>query len=283
MAGCKPEYLPVVITAIQAILDDTFEHMRVQCTTGGPAPLTIISGPVVKSLGLNYGEGAFGGTGSRANATIGRAISLVMWNIGLGRPGQLSHATYGHLGRNTYVLAERPADDQNPWEPIHVTNGLDTNDSAVSVFPAGSHDQISAGIGAQTLENNLYVIADSICHLGHFQGATQKLFVVNPEAVRVFHDAGWDKTMFRDALLEKCKRPLRDIKRTGGQSVTATYHWTKIVKNRDDDDELVPSMIGPEHLQIVVSGGWAPPVSQCVVVPSMHGEMVTRKIDWKWD
>ena len=79
MAGCLPEYLPVVITAVEAMLDNTFELMRVQCTTGGPGPLAIISGPVVKKLNFNCGEGAFTGTGHRANSTVGRAIRLILW------------------------------------------------------------------------------------------------------------------------------------------------------------------------------------------------------------
>ena len=282
MAGCLPEYLPVVITALEALLDPAFELNRVQCTTAGPAPLTIISGPVVQKLGFNYGEGSFTGNGSRANSTVGRAVRLMLWNLGLGRPGQLSHATFGHPARYSYLIAERPPEDNNPWEQIHVTNGLNPEDSAVSVFPVGSHDQISSGIGAQTLENNLYVFEDAICNLGHFQSGLQRLLVINTKGANVFHQNGWTKAMFRDALLERCKRPVREIKRTGGHSATLKNHWTKLV-DPNDDDAMVPAFAGPEQLQIMVSGGWAPPVSQCAILHSRHGEMVTRKIDWKWD
>ncbi len=282
MAGCRPEYLPIVITAVEAMLDPSFELMRVQATTAGPAPLAIISGPVVKKLDFNYGEGVFTGSGHRANATIGRAIRLILWNVGMGRPGKLSHATMGQPGRWSYVVAERPAADGNPWTPIHVSNGLEPEDSAVSMFPVGFHDEFWAGTGAQSIENVLHVTTDSICHLGHFQGACQKLLVLNPQFARVFDDSGWSKERLRDELLERCRRPLRDIKRTGGLSVTHAYHWTKLVSG-EDDDELVPSMVGPNHLQIMVSGGWAPPCSQCVAIHSMHGEMVTRKINWSWD
>jgi hypothetical protein len=283
MAGCKPEYVPVVITAVEAMVDEQFELMRVQCTTGGPAPLAILSGPVVKQLGFNYGEGAFTGTGNRANSCIGRAIRLILWNIGLGKPGQLSHATFGHVGRYAYLIAERPRDDGNPWEEFHVSEaGLKSEDSAISMFPAGTHDQITTGVGAQTLENNIYVIADALCHLGRFQNASQKLFVMNPQAANVFADAGWYKEKFRNEVLTLSKRPVKDIKRTGGVSITAKYYWKKIV-DPDDDDALVPAMMGPHHLPILVSGGWAPPVSQCCVITSMHGEMVTKKIAWSWD
>jgi len=256
--------------------------MRVQCTTGGPGPLAIISGPVVKKLDFNFGEGVFTGTGHRANSTIGRAIRLVLWNIGLGRPGQMSHATMGHPGRYAYLVAERPPEEANPWEPIHVTNGLKAEDSAVSMYPSGAHIQFNMGAGANTIDNNLFVCKEVLTNLGQFQAAMQKLLVINPQAASVLHGAGWDKTKFRDELLKRSVRPVRDLKRTGGQSTTATWHWTKIV-DVNDDDALVPSMIDAHHLQIMVAGGWAPPISQCCCINSMHGEMVTKKINWSWD
>lgn len=281
MAGCLPEYLPVVITAVEAMLDSTFELMRVQCTTGGPCPLVIVSGPVVKKLGFNFSEGAFSATGHRPNSTIGRAVRLILWNIGLGRPGEMSHATMGHPGRYCYLVAERPPEEANPWEPIHVTNGLKPEDSAVSMYPAGAHIQFNAGTGANTIENNIFVIREVLSSLGQFQAAMQRLLVLNPQAAHVFNSAGWDKARLRDHLVETCVRPVRDLKRTGGQSITATWHWTKLA-DANDDDALVPSMIDAHHLQIMVTGGWAPPVSQCCAITTMHGEMVTKRIDWTW-
>lgn len=282
MAGCKPEYMPIILTAVEAMLDPAFELLRVQATTAGPAPLVIVSGPVVKTLGFNYGAGAFTGTGHRANATIGRAIRLILWNIGYGRPGQMSQATMGHPGRYAYLVAERPPDDGNPWEPFHVTNGLRPEDSAVAVFPSVTHYQIAPAIGTQTFENSVYVIVDSICHLGNFRAATQKLLVLNPQAATILHQSGWTKAAFTELLLERCVRPVRDIKRTGGLSTTYKTHWTKLV-DPTDDDALVPSMIGPRGLQILVSGGWGSASSQCVWIDSVHGELVVRKIDWSWD
>jgi hypothetical protein len=282
MAGCKPEYMPIIVTAVEALLDPRFELLRVQATTAGPAPLTIVSGPVVKQLDFNYGAGTFTGTGHRANATIGRAIRLILWNIGYGRPGQMSQATMGHPGRYAYLVAERPPDDANPWEPFHVTNGLQTEDNAVSVFPSVTHYQITPAIGTQTFDNSVFVILDSILHLGNFRAATQKMLVLNPQAVQILNDAGWSKARFRDYILERAYRPVRDIKRTGGLSITYKHHWTKIV-DPEDDDALVPSMMGPEGLQILVSGGWGSASSQSAWLDSVHGELVTRKIDWSWE
>lgn len=282
MAGCKPEYMPIIITALQAMLDPAFELLRVQATTAGPAPLAIISGPVVKKLGFNYGAGAFTGTGHRPNSTIGRAIRLILWNIGYGRPGQLSQATMGHPGRYAYLIAERPPDDGNPWEELHVTNGLRSEESAVSMFPVVTHDQITPAIGTQTFENSLHVIVDSICHLGNFRAASPKLLVLNPQAARILNEAGWSKARFRDLLVERCWRPVRDVKRTGGLSTTYKTHWTKLV-DPNDDEARVPAVAGPNGLHLLVSGGWGSASSQCIWINSVHGDMVTRKIDWSWD
>jgi hypothetical protein len=281
MAGCKPEYLPVVVTALEAMLDPAFELLRVQATTAGPAPLAIVSGPVVKRLGFNYGAGAFTGTGHRPNATIGRAIRLILWNVGYGRPGQMSQATMGHPGRWAYLIAERPRDDGNPWEEFHVTNGLRSEDSAVSMIPVVTHDQITPAIGTQTFENSVHVIVDSICHLGNYRAASPKLLVLNPQAARILDAAGWTKTKFRDLLVERCVRPVRDVKRTGGLSETYATHWTKVA-DPTDDDALVPAVVGPRGLQILVSGGWASASSQSIWINSVHGQPVTRKIDWSW-
>ena len=282
MAGCRPEYLPIVITALEAMLDPAFELLRVQATTAGPAPLAIISGPVVKKLGFNYDAGAFTGTGHRPNATIGRAIRLLLWNIGYGRPGQMSQATMGHPGRYAYLIAERPPDDGNPWEELHVTNGLRSGDSAVSMFPVVTHDQITPALGTQTFDNSIYVIVDSICHLGNFRAASQKMLVLNPQAAKILSEAGWTKAKFRDLLVERCVRPVRDVKRTGGLSTTYKTHWTKIA-DPDDDDAMVPAVVGPNGLRILVSGGWGSASSQSIWLNSVHGDMVTRKIEWSWE
>lgn len=282
MAGCKPEYMPVVVTAVKAMLEPSFELLRVQATTAGPAPLVVVSGPVVKKLDFNYKAGAFTGTGHRANSTIGRAIRLILWNIGYGRPGQMSQATTGHPGRYAYLIAERPPDDNNPWEELHVSNGLKSEDSAVTLFPVDNHYQISPAIGTQTFENSLFVIVDSICHLGNFRAATPKLLVLNPQAAKILNESGWTRDSFQDLLKERCVRPVRDVKRTGGLSTTYKGHWTKLV-DPEDDEAMVPAMTGPKGLQILVSGGWGSASSQSIVIDTVHGEPITKKIEWSWD
>ena len=279
MAGCKPEYVPIVITAVEAMLADEFQLMRVQSSAAGATPCAIISGPVVKQLGFNYDRGAVSGNGSRANGTIGRAIALILWNIGQGRAGKLSHATFGHLGKYCYLLAERPSDDANPWEQFHVSEaGLKPEDSAVTMFPSARHEQFGTGSGIEeSVDSMVTRIGRRFSTLGHMHEATQKLFVINPLATRLFAEAGWSKAQLRDAIIEKAKRTVRELKKTGG-SFAKSYWWVDQV-DPSYDDALVSAMPSPESLAILVSGGWPSPGSQCIFMASEHGVMVTRKID----
>jgi hypothetical protein len=282
MAGCKPEYVPIVVAAVQAMLADEFQLMRVQTSTAGAVPCAIISGPVVKQLGFNYDRGVASGDGSRANGTIGRAIALILWNCGLGRAERLSHATFGHLGKYCFLLAERPPDDGNPWEQFHVSEaGLKPGDSAITMFPAGRHEQIGTGAGlVQSLDDLVTRFARGFDRLGHMHEASHKLSVMNPLASQVFAEAGWSKTQVRDAMIEKAQRSVRDLKKTGG-SATKSYWWEGLV-DIDNDDALVPAISSPEFLSILVSGGWPSPGANCLFIDSAHGAMVTRKIDWRW-
>ena len=128
MAGCRPEYVPVVIAAIEAMLEERFNLNGVQTTTHVCAPLCMVSGPAVRTLGFNTKEGSFG-HGCRAAATIGRAIRLILWNVGGGYPGEPCKTTLGHPGYFSFCVAEDQ--DSNPWEPLHVERGFRPEDSVV--------------------------------------------------------------------------------------------------------------------------------------------------------
>src|SRR5437899_8332643 len=115
MAGCRPEYLPVVIAAVEAICDEAFDLHGVSATTNAPSPLVIVNGPIRAELEINSGAGVFG-SGSRANATIGRAVRLVCVNLGGAKPGAVSMSTLAHPGRHTYCLGE--PEDESPWQTL---------------------------------------------------------------------------------------------------------------------------------------------------------------------
>src|SRR5207249_2712899 len=121
MAGCRPEYLPVVLAAVEAICDPDFALVGVSGTTDAVAPLVIVNGPVRRALEVNCAASVFG-AGFRANATIGRALRLVWVNVGGARPGVISMSTFGQPGRYSYCIGEH--EDASPWEPLSVEHGF---------------------------------------------------------------------------------------------------------------------------------------------------------------
>src|SRR5215510_10886474 len=138
MAGCLPEYLPVIIVAVEAVLEDKFNLYGIQSTTHPCAPLLILNGPIARELGVNARYNAFG-QGWRPNATIGRAIRLILLNVGGGVPGVLDRATQGQPSKYSYCIAENEA--ENPWEPLHVERGYAIDESTVTVSGAeGPHN-----------------------------------------------------------------------------------------------------------------------------------------------
>src|SRR5947208_5308183 len=131
MAGCRPEYLPVVVAAIRGLCHPDFAYHGPASSTGGSAMVLIVNGPIARTLGVNSGHNAFG-QGTRANATIGRAVRLVMMNVMTTRPGLLDRATFGNPGKYAFCFAEN--EDQHPWEPLHVERGFRHDQSPVTVY-----------------------------------------------------------------------------------------------------------------------------------------------------
>jgi len=140
MAGCLPEYLPVIIAALKAMSEETFGLRGVQSTTHPCSPLIVVNGPIAPKIGLN-GKGNAFGPGIRANATIGRAIRLIQINVGGAIPGQIDRSTQGQPGKYTYCVAENEED--SPWQPFHVERGFKNEDSTVSVFAAEAPHNIN--------------------------------------------------------------------------------------------------------------------------------------------
>lgn len=135
MAGCRPEYFPVVIAAVEAMLDPTFNLFAVQATTHPCAPCVIVNGPIAHELGINARYGAFG-PGVRANATIGRAVRLTLMNVGGASPGVLDRSTQGQPAKYAYCEAENEAENESPWPPLQVERGFAATTSTVTVTAA---------------------------------------------------------------------------------------------------------------------------------------------------
>ena len=257
MAGCPPQCVPVVIAALEAMLEEEFNLNAVQCTTSSATPVTILSGPVVDELGLRYRDGVFGGNGGRASATIGRAIRLVLWNVGQGRPGEMSKAGMGHPARWSYCFAEDP--EWNPWEPLHVDQGLAPSDSAVTVCACITHDQITTPIGHRPVEDILDLFADAMCHLGrqNLYSGSDTIIVLNPMAARRFAEAGYSKQGLAEVLARKARRPVGMVKKGEGTAPASfAYHWTRSVSDPEDDTAMVSLVRRPDHLHVTVTGGW---------------------------
>ncbi|MDQ1466062.1 MAG: hypothetical protein QOH10_477, partial [Actinomycetota bacterium] len=144
LAGCRPEYLPTVLAAVEAACTDEFNAHGLLATTWFAGPLVVVNGPVARAIGMNSGTNALG-QGNRANATIGRALQLVIRNVGGGRPGEVDRSTLGNPGKYTFCFAEDEAG--SPWESLAAERGVEPGTSAVTLFAAegvrGVVDQLS--------------------------------------------------------------------------------------------------------------------------------------------
>jgi hypothetical protein len=197
MAGCKPEYMPVVLAAVEAALIDEFGMHGVLCTTMFAGPVVIVNGPIAKAVGMNSGVNALG-QGNRANATIGRALQLVIRNVGGGRPGELDRATLGNPGKYSFCFAEA---EDSAWEPLSADRGFARGTSTVTLF-AGEGVQGIVDQKSRTPESLARSFALCLRAVDHpkLAMAGDALLVVSPEHSRVFIDAGWSKTRLREEL-----------------------------------------------------------------------------------
>ena len=255
MAGCRPEYLPVVIAAVDAVCDERFDLHGVSATTNAPAPLVIVNGPIRRVLDINCGAGVFG-PGWRANATIGRALRLVCVNLGGAVPGVVSMSTLAHPGRYTYCIGER--EEASPWESLAVEHGFAPTDDTVALLAADApltvYDQRS-----RTASDLAATIAASMAVIEHHKmthwGDT--LLVLSPEHAAIIAGDGWHKRDVRRFLFERLQRPVRELVpgRNGGDGLPE--HVLRKFADPEHDDTLIPKFRAPEHIKIIVAGGSA--------------------------
>jgi hypothetical protein len=284
MAGCLPEYVPVVLAALRIMLKDRFNLNGVQATTHCAAPLLIVSGPAVERLGFNSRDNVFAGA-CRANATVGRAIRLILWNIGGGRAGELDKAVLGHPGKWSYCIAEEK--EWNPWTPLHADRGFDGGDSCVTVFAGEAPHHIMTGGGYSSPDKILAVLADSMATVGNstMQAGGDMVLVLGPLVARHLADKGYSKSDVREALIERARKPAGLMKANEYLGESHPFHFSRFT-NPKDDAALVPLIRRPENLLIVVAGGWGSGSGICAFVPGwgQHGGFAaTEKIDFPND
>lgn len=279
MAGCRPEYLPVVVAGVEAMCDDAFDLHGVSATTNFPAPLFIINGPVRRRLDVNCGAGVFG-PGWRANATIGRALQLIAVNVGGAVPGVVSMSTMAHPGRYTYCIGEH--EEESPWAPLSVEHGFAPEVSTVAVFageaPHGVYDHLS-----RTARDLLITIAASLQVISHHKSTHHgdTLVVLSPEHARTVAADGWGKSEMRQFLWERLRTPVRELIPgvEGGEGLPA--HVLAKFPDPERNETLIPKFREPGHLKFVVAGGtagrfsavipgWTFPKSSRLVIRPIH-------------
>ncbi len=256
MAGCRPEYLPVVLAAVEAACTDEFNVHGLLATTYFSGPVVVVNGPITRAIGMNSGVNALG-QGNRANATIGRALQLVVRNVGGGRPGEVDRATLGNPGKYTFCFAEDEAG--SPWEPLHVEHGLPATSSAVTLFagegPRGVVDQLSRE--PESLARSLAACLRTVAHPKLPLGF-DTMVVISPEHARVFRDAGWAKARVRDELMAHLQLDGTDIVRGAGgiaEGVPEGLAGVTLPKFRDGGLLLVHAGGGAGLFSAII-GGW---------------------------
>lgn len=250
MAGCVPEYFPLILAAVEGLLDENLALYSMQTATNATAPLIIVNGPIVKTLCLNAGGNLFG-PGARANATIGRAIRLALINIGGEIPGITDPATHGQPGKYTFCIAE--AEDESPWEPLSVEQGYSKEQSTVTLIGAGGPQNIFT-YGCRNAKEILETFSGALCGLGHNNiiFPTGPLFVLGPEHAATFARDGFSKRDVKQFLFENGRIPLsRFSEGTKRGILERRSRWFEVV----GDTEHIGIADHPDDIVIVVAGG----------------------------
>lgn len=254
MAGCRPDYLPVVLAAVEAACDPAFNLHGMSASTHFSAPLIVVNGPIRVRIGLNCSFGVFG-PGYRANATIGRALRLVMINVGGAKPGETSMSTFGHPGRYTYCIGEH--EEASPWPAYHCERGCRPEQSAVTVFAGEAPHGISdhASRTARSLAGSIGWSMSGLWNIKHFPLYSHTMVVVGPEHARTIADGGWSKADLKRHLFETVRVPYRTLLPDPDNGEGTNLRFSKGREPRADD--LIPKFPSIDEIHVVVAGGTA--------------------------
>ncbi|WP_458098172.1 hypothetical protein [Roseomonas sp. WA12] len=246
MAGCRPEYMPVLLAALEAALEPVFTLHGVVCTTCFSSPIIVVNGPIARRIGMNAGINALG-QGNRANATIGRALNLIIRNVGGGRPGELDRSTLGGPGKYTFCFAEN--EDDRRWQPLAQSRGIAPGRSAVTLFQG---DGIQGFIDwkSRTPEELSKSLAMALLNVGHPKLCEffNAILVLSPEHHAIFADAGWSRAEIEASLRENLRRP--------GSDVVVGAHGVAEGMPQKRAGELIDKF-WPDGLLVVRAGGAA--------------------------
>jgi hypothetical protein len=245
MAGCEPRAFPIIVAAVEAMLDGAFNLYGVQATTHPVAPLLVVNGPYGREVGLHSGSGCFG-PGFRANATIGRAIRLIMLNVGGAWPGRYDMATQGSPAKYSYCIAENEA--ASPWGPMA---GGDT----VTVFGGEPPHNVNDHVAA-TASGILTTLSDTAVSLGSNVGwyfsQSQLMLVLGPEHAKTIADDGFTRADVQRFVYEHARLSLGQLKLGG---MWGMHDWPRWMTAVADPATLLPQVPSPEDIYVVVAGG----------------------------
>ncbi len=243
MAGCRPEYLPIILKVVEIISDPAFDLLGVQTTDESVAPLIFVNGPIAKQLEINASFGLLG-PGRQANATIGRAIRLILNNIGGGWPGLISQAATTHPGRYTLVFAEN--EDKNPWEPMHVELGFKKEANTVTVMRAESIVNVT-GNGLVELAS----VMGSLSSAFTARRGGQVAVIVAPWVAQGLAKQGWTKADVKKYLYENGRIPISQLTRAAEPDKFVLPEWARGFEK----DGAIPAVRSPEDITVLVAGG----------------------------
>ena len=253
MAGCRPEYLPVIIAAVEAMCDEVFNLYAIQATTHPCAPLIIVNGPICEELGLHGGSGAFG-PGWQPNATIGRAVRLMMINVFEQRPGLLDQGCMGSLAKHGVCFGED--EEGSPWSPFHVSRGFKLEDSTVTVATIQDPEMVCNRYGL-TAESVMDAVAEVIASHGMATFGHQWIWIVGYWHAQMLWNQGWDRPAMRQYVWERAWRTQAHLKRIGaviGEAVP------------EDETIRVYAAGSPEDIFIMAGGGDSGSYSEVIMI-----------------
>ncbi|MBI4504212.1 MAG: hypothetical protein HY691_01645, partial [Chloroflexi bacterium] len=250
LAGCQPSYLPVLIAAVQAVADPRFNLQAVQATTNAVAVFLLLNGPVAQQLEVNSGYNCLG-QGWRANATLGRALRMILQNVGGALPGEMDRATHGQPGKYTFCCAENEA--ASPWEPLHVERGFPASTSTVTVLgPAGT---MNLNSHAKDADDLLRVLADSMAFpmSNDYTFGGEPAVLLGPEHAEVLARAGLSKAEVKRRLWEGSRMPAQRFAAKDLQRLIAGRR--EELRGPVGPDTLITLAPSPSEFVVVVAGG----------------------------
>ena len=270
LAGCDPEMMPLLIASVEAVVAPEFNLQGIQATTNPVAIWIIVNGPIATELEVNATYNCLG-EGAWANATLGRALRLVLRNIGGALPGEMDRATQGQPGKYTFCCAENEA--ENPWEPLHVERGFGRDQSTVTVV--GAEGTLNLNTHAKDATDLLRVIAESMVHpaSNEYCHGGEPWLMVAPEHAEILRRGGLTKADVKARLWELTKMPARHM---------AAKDLLRVKSSRSEElgdigpDTLLTMALQPEDFCVMVAGG---PGTHSVYVPCFgNSRAITRAV-----